>query len=127
MQDVFMQLGMVAAVIGSITAICGFAYAMYKIAKRIESAIGVDEEGKTLSERMTKVEYQLWENGGSSMKDQMNETTELAKKTAVEVGFIKQVMLHLVDLPDITYVKESAQEDKAVAKRGSKKAKNPAQ
>lgn len=127
MQDVFMQLGMVAAVIGSITAICGFAYAMYKIAKRIESAIGVDEEGKTLSERMTKVEYQLWENGGSSMKDQMNETTELAKKTAVEVGFIKQVMLHLVELPDITYVKESAQEDKAVAKRGSKKAKNPAQ
>lgn len=127
MQDVFMQLGMVAAVIGSITAIGGFAYAMYKIAKRIESAIGVDEEGKTLSERMTKVEYQLWENGGSSMKDQMNETTELAKKTAVEVGFIKQVMLHLVELPDPSYVKESAQEEKAVAKRGGKKVKNPAQ
>lgn len=127
MQDAFMQLGMVAAVIGSISGICAFAYAMYKIAKRIEGAIGVDDEGRTISERMSKVEYQLWENGGSSMKDQMNETTELAKKTAVEVGFIKQVMLHLVELPDITYVKESAQEDKAVAKRGSKKAKNPAQ
>ena len=127
MQDVFMQLGMIAAVVASITAVCGFAYAIYKIAKRIESAIGVDDEGKTLSERMTKVEYQLWENGGSSMKDQMNETTELAKKTAVEVGFIKQVMLHLVELPDITYVKESAQEEKAVAKRGNKKAKNSAQ
>jgi len=127
MQGVFMQLGMIAAVIASVSAIFGFAYAMYKIAKRIEAAIGVDEEGRTISERMGKVEYQLWENGGSSMKDQMNETTELAKKTAVEVGFIKQVMLHLVDLPDISYVKESPQEEKAVAKRNTKKAKNPAQ
>jgi len=127
MQGVFMQLGMIAAAIASLTAIFGFAYAMYKIAKRIEAAIGVDEEGRTISERMGKVEYQLWENGGSSMKDQMNETAELAKKTAVEVGFIKQVMLHLVEFPDTSYVKESAQEEKAVAKRGSKKAKNPAQ
>lgn len=124
MQDVSMQLGMVAAIIASITAIFGFAYAMYKIAKRIEGAIGVDDEGRTISERMSKVEYQLWENGGSSMKDQMNETAELAKKTAVEVGFIKQVMLHLVDLPDLSYVKESPQEEKAVAKRNTKKAKN---
>jgi ribosomal protein L15 len=92
-----------------------------------EAAIGVDEEGRTISERMGKVEYQLWENGGSSMKDQMNETAELAKTTAIEVGFIKQVMLRLVELPDISYVQESAQEEKAVAKRGSKKAKNPAQ
>jgi hypothetical protein len=127
MQGVFMQLGMIAAVIASLTAISGFAYAMYKIAKRIEAAIGVDEEGRTISERMGKVEYQLWENGGSSMKDQMNETAELAKKTAIEVGFIKQVMLRLVELPDVSYVQESAQEEKAVAKRGSKKAKNPAQ
>ena len=127
MQGVFMQLGMIAAVIASLTAISGFAYAMYKIAKRIEAAIGVDDEGRTISERMSKVEYQLWENGGSSMKDQMNETAELAKKTAIEVGFIKQVMLRLVELPDMSYVQESAQEEKAVAKRGSKKAKNPAQ
>lgn len=124
MQDITMQLGMIAAVIASITAICGFAYAMYKIAKRIEAAIGVDDEGRTISERMSKVEYQLWENGGGSMKDQMNETAELAKKTATEVGFIKQVMLHLVELPDVSYVKESAQEDAAVAKRGNKKSKN---
>jgi hypothetical protein len=61
------------------------------------------------------------------MKDQMNETAELAKTTAIDVGFIKQVMLRLVELPDISYVQESAQEEKAVAKRGSKKAKNPAQ
>ena len=59
------------------------------------------------------------------MKDQMNETAELAKTTAIEVGFIKQVMLRLVELPDISYVQESAQEEKAVAKRGGKKAKNP--
>ena len=124
MQDITMQLGMIAAVIASITAICGFAYAMYKIAKRIEAAIGVDDEGRTISERMSKVEYQLWENGGGSMKDQMNETAELAKKTATEVGLIKQVMLHLVELPDVSYVKESAQEDAAVAKRGNKKSKN---
>lgn len=107
MQSVLMQLGVVAAALGGVAAIGGFALAMYKIAKRIESAIGVDEKGRTLSERMDKVEYQLWENGGSSLADRVNRVDANSKESAAEirnikseVSFIKDVMLQLIALPD---------------------------
>lgn len=107
MQSVFMQLGVVAASIAAITGIGAFALSMYKVAKRIESAIGVDEKGRTLSERMDKVEYQLWENGGSSLADRVNRVDANSKESAAEVRliksevtFIKDVMLQLIALPD---------------------------
>ena len=77
MQNIAMQAGFVVAVIGGGSAFIGLLYAMYKAAKRIEAAIGVDSEGKTLSERMEKVEYQLWENGGKSLKDKVNKNDDV--------------------------------------------------
>jgi len=32
-------------------------FSIYKIAKRVDQAIGVDAQGKTLSERMSRVEH----------------------------------------------------------------------
>ena len=54
-----------------------------------------------MSDRMDRVEYQLWENGGNSMKDQMNAQGALAKQTAVEVKFIKDVLLQLLSIPEM--------------------------
>lgn len=50
----------IVGITGAISALCVFLYSVYKIAKRIDLTIGVDEEGRTLSNRMDKVEYQLW-------------------------------------------------------------------
>lgn len=96
-----MQIGAVAGAITGALFLFGLVYKIYKVIHRVESAIGVDDQGRTMSERMDRVEYQLWENGGNSMKDQMNAQGALAKETAVEVRFIKDVLLQLLSLPDM--------------------------
>ena len=93
LQDIPMGIGMVAAVLAGIGGVSTFFYAVYKIAKRIEGAIGVDSQGRTMSERMENVEYQLWENSGESLKDKVNEIDRHARETAVEVQFIKDILV----------------------------------
>lgn len=96
-----MQFGYIAAIIGGVAALAGALHAIYKLLHKINDAIGVDEDGRTLSERMTRVEYQLWENGGESMKDQVNANTTLAQTTAAEVKFIKDVMVQIIATPGV--------------------------
>ena len=96
-----MQVGAVVGIIGGGLFLLAFIYKIYKIINRVETAIGVDEQGRTMSDRMDRVEYQLWENGGNSMKDQMNDQGALAKQTSVEVKFIKDILLQLLSLPEM--------------------------
>jgi hypothetical protein len=96
-----MQVGAVVGILGGGLFLLAFIYKIYKVINRVESAIGVDEKGRTMSERMDRVEYQLWENGGNSMKDQINKNASLAKQTSVEVKFIKDVLLQLLSLPEM--------------------------
>lgn len=96
-----MQVGAIVGIIGGGLFLLSFIYKIYKVINRVESAIGVDNKGRTMSERMDRVEYQLWENGGNSMKDQMNAHGFLAKQTAAEVKFIKDVLLQLLSLPEM--------------------------
>ena len=84
--------------LGTISVLGSFAYLIYKIARRIEQAVGVDDKGRTLSERVGRIEYQLWENGGESLKDQVNAMEILARQTSVEVSFIKEIILSATTL-----------------------------
>jgi uncharacterized protein YoxC len=45
---------------------------IYEIVKRMENTLGVDEQGRTISERLNRVEHQLFPNGGSSLTDKIN-------------------------------------------------------
>jgi uncharacterized protein YoxC len=45
---------------------------IYTIVKRMENTLGVDEQGRTISERINRVEHQLFPNGGSSLTDKIN-------------------------------------------------------
>ena len=81
---------------GAITALGGFFFAIYKIAKRIDSAVGVDNAGRTLSERMTRVEYQLWENGGASLKDDVNLIRDVSQENTTEIRIIKELVISMV-------------------------------
>lgn len=101
MQDFISQFGMIVAFIGGVSAVAGLFYTLYKLVKRIDSAIGVDDKGRTISDRMDRVEYQLWENGGESLKDQVNKIEKHAIQTATEVGFIKEVLLQLLAMPEM--------------------------
>ena len=91
-----MMLSTVLMGVGAATAIGGFFYSMYKIAKRVDNAIGVDENGRTLSDRMSKVEHQLWPNGGSSLADQVNKANKDNQKIIAELGIVKSLLIAMV-------------------------------
>jgi hypothetical protein len=48
-----------AAVLLALTVIIKFASTMYHTVKNIETAIGKDKQGRTISERLERVEHQL--------------------------------------------------------------------
>jgi hypothetical protein len=85
-----------AAIIGGLGVILGGIIAVYKIARRLDDALAVDENGRSISERISRVEHQVWENGGESLKDKVNEMCEQAGKTATEVTFIKEILLTVI-------------------------------
>lgn len=65
------QVISIAALLLAITTISIFTYRVYKIARRIDDALGVDKEGRTISDRLSRVEYQLFPNGGTSLSDKI--------------------------------------------------------
>lgn len=84
------------AVAASITAfgvLTGAVIAIYRIAKRIDGALGLDHEGRTVSERLERVEHQLWENGGSSLADRVNNIEKHVVKVSTEIEFIKDLTI----------------------------------
>ena len=42
-----------------------------------------------LNKRLDRIEYQLYENGGSSMKDQMNRQDETLDRLALDLAVLK--------------------------------------
>ena len=84
-------------VIATISGVGAFMFSIYKIAKRVDQAIGVDDQGKTLSERMSRVEHQLWENGGSSLKDQVNDVQKCQTEINAKMGVIEGLLLAMVE------------------------------
>ena len=84
-----------AGTIAAFTVLIGAVFAIYKIAKRIDAALGVDSQGRTLSDRMDRVEHQLWENGGSSLADRVNNIEMHVVKVSTEIEFIKDLTIGL--------------------------------
>jgi hypothetical protein len=86
----------IAAVITAIGVILGALRAIYKVARKIGDAIGVDEKGRTLSARLDRVEHQLWENGGSSLADRVNKIEAHSVKNSSELEIIKNYLMPAV-------------------------------
>ena len=82
-----------SAVITAIGIIVGGIVAIYRIAQKISKSIGLDSKGRTLSERLDRVEHQLWENGGSSLADRVNSIEAHAIKSTAELELIKNFLI----------------------------------
>jgi hypothetical protein len=89
----------IAAIVTALGVIIAGMLAIYKIAKRVDDAIGLDAQGRTLSERMNKVEHQLWENGGTSLADRVNTIETHVIKMSAEVELIKDITIALQGMP----------------------------
>jgi len=83
----------VAAVITALGVIIGSLIAIHRVANRIGASIGVDRNGRTLADRLDRVEHQLWENGGSSLADRVNTIEAHAIKTTTELALIKEFLI----------------------------------
>ena len=97
-----------AALITASGIIIGSLIAIYKLARRIGDAIGVDKSGRTISERLDRVEHQLWENGGSSLADRVNVIESHSIKTSAEVELIKDLIIssQTTETPKKTRIKK---------------------
>jgi hypothetical protein len=91
-----MTIELVMAITASITAfgvLGGVIVAIYRVAKKISDAVGLDAQGRTLADRLDRVEHQLWENGGSSLADRVNNIEKHVVKVSTEIEFIKDLTM----------------------------------
>ncbi len=83
----------IAAVITALGVIFGGVYSVYRIVYRIGQALGTDAKGRTIAERLDCVEHQLWENGGSSLADRVNNIEAHVLKSSAELEIIKSFVI----------------------------------
>jgi hypothetical protein len=81
-----------AGLLTAITVIIGALVAIYRLARKIEGAIGVDKNGRTISERLDRVEHQLWENGGASLADRVNRIETHTTVTSAKTDVIEKIL-----------------------------------
>ena len=83
----------IAAVITALGIIFGAVYATYRIVNRIGAVLGVDNNGRSISDRLDRVEHQLWENGGTSLADRVNNIEMHVLKVSTEMDVFKDIIL----------------------------------
>ena len=101
----------VAAVITALGVIFGGVYSVYRIVNRIGAALGTDSKGRTISERLDRVEHQLWENGGTSLADRVNNIEAHILKATTEIEIIKAFVIgqpNIVETPKTTRTRKKA-------------------
>jgi uncharacterized protein YoxC len=107
---------MIAAVITAIGIIIGALIAIYRVAKKIGDSIGVDKHGRTLAERLDRVEHQLWENGGSSLADRVNNIDKSVTSLNAEIKLITAIVTasvgHSARFQEIKAKKDTSKKDR---------------
>lgn len=83
---------LVAAIVAALTTISVFVVKIYKVAKRIDGALGVDSQGRTISERLGRVEHQLFPNGGSSLTDKINRIEHEQKQLQGKMDTFERIL-----------------------------------
>lgn len=86
-----------AAIIVAVGVIIGAGYKVYKVAHRIDAALGVDAQGRTLSDRLSRVEHQLWPNGGTSLADKLNRVEATQHQQTAELRIVRDLLTKLVE------------------------------
>jgi len=77
----------------------------YATARKFERILGKDEKGRTIADRLDRVEHQLFPNGGSSLADKVNDLSDNQSEIKQD---IKQITGELKTVHDvlIAYISE---------------------
>jgi len=87
----------VAALVVAAGVIVGAVWRVYRMIHRVDQALGVDKDGRTLADRMSRVEYQLWPNNGASLKDQVSRMEKQVGETTAEVRVVREMLSTMID------------------------------
>lgn len=87
---------MVGAVVAAVTGMGIFAMKVWKILKRIDGVLGVDRQGRTISERLDRVEHQLFPNGGSSLSDKIGKIEREQGSLQAQIHSLHAMLLGLL-------------------------------
>lgn len=85
----------ISAAISAFGVLVAATVGIYRTAKKIGQVLGTDGQGRTISDRLERVEHQLWENGGSSLADRVNNIEKHVVKVSTEIEFIKDLTMGL--------------------------------
>lgn len=94
MQD---QLLAAAAIVVALGVIIAALYKVYRVAHRIDAALGVDEKGRTVADRITRIEHQVYANSGSSMFDRVTQTEQRVGELSGEIRVVRDLLTELVE------------------------------
>ncbi len=86
-----------AAIIVALGVIIGALFKVYRLAHRIDAALGVDKAGRTVAERITRIEHQVYANSGSSMFDRVAETEARVGELTGEIRVVRTLLTELVE------------------------------
>lgn len=81
-----------AAIAVAVGVLSKFGYTTYKAIHRIDQMLGVDSQGRTISDRLDRVEYQLFPNGGSSLADRVNQIAFDQRAIEGEMKAVKEII-----------------------------------
>lgn len=82
-----------AAILGALTVIMGALFKLYGVAKRIDATIGVDDNGRTLSQRLMAMEDAVLPHGRESLPARVDHIEGRVERMAVEVSMIRDVVV----------------------------------
>jgi hypothetical protein len=91
--EVIRFIGSIAALITATGVILLAVKRVYVFARRIENALGSDKNGKTISDRLGRVEHQVFPNGGGSLSDQITEVNKTINTLLGKVDTIETLVL----------------------------------
>lgn len=86
----------ISSVVAGVGVIIAAIIAIYRVIRRIDDAIGKDAQGRTISDRLERVEHQLWENGGSSLADRVNKMNDVTTHTSSQIEIVKEMLVALI-------------------------------
>jgi hypothetical protein len=93
-----------AAVLTAVGVIAAAVRAVYKFARTIEAAIGKDDEGHSLADRMktmearvARVEHQVFPNGGGSLLDKVSKVDTKVTVLSAQTEIIATLLTTLVE------------------------------
>jgi len=86
-----------AALVAAVGVLVAAVVRSYKVMHRIDQALGVDQKGRTIAERLAAIEHQVWPNSGQSMFDRVRELERSQIEIRAELRTVRDLLSELVE------------------------------